>query len=173
MPTKVRADILAAAIEGFEAQKKRINVQIAELRAMLAGGPAQPVVAPAGAPTKRKVSAAARRRMALAQKARWARLRGESKQAAPATPEPTSPKRRISEEGMKRIIAATKRRWRLAKAAKAQATAAKKTAPAQKRTVVRKALKAPKKTTRRSAAVKGTAKATPAPTPVATNASGE
>ena len=141
MPPKVSADILAAAIEGFEAQKDRINGQIAGLRAMLSGGPAESVVAPAGAPTKHQVSAAARRRTTLAQKARWTRIRGESEPAAPSTPEPT-PKRRISEDGMKRIIAATKKRWRLAKAAKAQEAATKKAAAAGKKAAVKKAKKA-------------------------------
>ena len=39
MPTqKLNTAILLAAIEGFEQQKLRIDVQIAELRAMLSGG---------------------------------------------------------------------------------------------------------------------------------------
>jgi len=42
MPTKVTNEILTAAIEGFEAQKTRINAQIAELRETLSGGPAKP-----------------------------------------------------------------------------------------------------------------------------------
>jgi len=41
MPTKVTNEILTAAIEGFEAQKTRINAQIAELRETLSGGPAK------------------------------------------------------------------------------------------------------------------------------------
>ena len=35
MPTKLKTEIIAAAIAGFEEQKKRLNVQIAELRQML------------------------------------------------------------------------------------------------------------------------------------------
>jgi hypothetical protein len=58
---------------------------------------------------KRHVSAAARRRMSLAQKKRWAAGKGPSA-PAPQTRAP-APKRRISEEGMQRIIAAAKRRW--------------------------------------------------------------
>lgn len=58
-----------------------------------------------------------RRRMAEAQKARWAKIKGK---AEPPSPEPvaTKAKRQISAEGMKRIIAATKKRWRLRAAAK-------------------------------------------------------
>jgi hypothetical protein len=35
MPTKLNTEIVAAAIAGFEEQKKRLNAQIAELRQML------------------------------------------------------------------------------------------------------------------------------------------
>ena len=39
MPTpKLTNEIIAAAVEGYEAQKIRIDGKIAELRAMLAGG---------------------------------------------------------------------------------------------------------------------------------------
>jgi hypothetical protein len=55
--------------------------------------------------------------MALAQKARWAKIKGEVQQSTPPVPEPAKTKRRISEEGMKRIIAASKKRWRLQRAA--------------------------------------------------------
>jgi hypothetical protein len=43
MPTKLTHEIIVAAIEGYESQKKRIDVQIAELRAMLPGGSAAKV----------------------------------------------------------------------------------------------------------------------------------
>ncbi len=65
---------------------------------------------------RRRFSAAFRRKMALAQKARWANVRGQTELPPPAA-EPPKPKRRISAEGMKRIIAATKKRWRLQRAA--------------------------------------------------------
>lgn len=61
----------------------------------------------------RKRSLAVRRRMALAQKERWAKM---SEPPAPTKLKPAKPKRRISPEGMARIIAATKKRWRLARA---------------------------------------------------------
>jgi hypothetical protein len=38
MPTKLNPQILTAAIIGFEEQKRHIDLQIAELRAMLDGG---------------------------------------------------------------------------------------------------------------------------------------
>jgi hypothetical protein len=130
MPThKVNDEIITAAIAGFESQKQQIDAHIAELRQMLDGGPTQAATTPKPSPGKRKISAAARRRMALGQKKRWAEIKGEPEPSAPVTPEAPKPKRRISEEGMKRIIAATKKRWRLAKAAKAQPATTKKAAP--------------------------------------------
>ena len=118
MPKKLTEEIINAALDGFKAQKSRINQQIAELRTMLNGGPAQSAVASEPTPRKgRRMSAAARRRIAAAQRARWAKLRGEAKPAAPAARKASKPKRRISPEGLKRIIAATKKRWRLQRAA--------------------------------------------------------
>jgi len=78
--------------------------------------------------------------MALAQRARWAKIKGE---IAPP-PATVKPKRRISAEGMKRIIAATKKRWRLQRAVvKAPSTrAVKKVAPVT-RSAVKKAIPAP------------------------------
>jgi hypothetical protein len=129
----VNEEVINAAIEGFEARKTHLNQQISELRGMLEGGSAQTGAAAEPAPRKRgRMSAAARRRIAMAQKARWARVRGVSKPESAKVKTPT-PKRRISEEGMKRIIAATKRRWRLQRAAKAKsAKAAKRRAPVRK-----------------------------------------
>jgi hypothetical protein len=129
MPTqKLTNEIISAAIQGFEGQKKQIDVQIAELRAMLSGGTAETAATPEPTPLKRKkFSAATRRKMAAAQKARYSRQRGESARALePPSPEASKAKRKISAEGMKNIIAATKKRWRLQKAAKAQSAPAKK-----------------------------------------------
>lgn len=131
--SKLTSEIIIAAIGGFEDQKRQIDGQIAELRAMLPGGSIEPTAAPeAPGRKRRKVSATARKRMKEAQQRRWAKIREESGSPAPATPEPEKSKRRISEEGMKRIIAATKKRWalkRAAEAAKVKPTAAKKAAP--------------------------------------------
>ena len=76
MPQKLSHEIITAAIAGFEAQKERINSKIAELRNMLHHRDGH---AAAEAPKpKRKISAASRRRMALAQKKRWAAVKGRS-----------------------------------------------------------------------------------------------
>ena len=142
MPTKFATEILTAAIEGFEAQKRRLDDQIHELRTRLSGGSVEPAAMPeAPGRGRKKFSAASRRKMALAQKARWAKIRGASGPSTPATPKPAKAKRQISEEGMKRIIAAAKKRWRSAKAAKAQPATAKKAAKAQPATAKKAAVK--------------------------------
>jgi hypothetical protein len=109
MPTqKLTPEIISAAINGFESQKRRIDEQIAELRTMLPDG-SPPAATPEATPGKRKkFSAAARRKMALAQKARWAKIKGEQ---AP------KPKRKLSAAGRKAIIAATKKMWAAKRAA--------------------------------------------------------
>ena len=131
MPTqKLTAEIIHAAIEGFESQKRRIDSQIDELRQLLNGGSAE-TGAESGTPArKRKISAAGRRRMAAAQKARWAKIRGEAEPTSSlAAPKPARQKRKLSAAGRKAISEATKRRW-AAKRAEAQSkpTVAKKAA---------------------------------------------
>jgi hypothetical protein len=106
MLTKLNTEIVAAAIAGFEEQKKRLNAQIAELRNMLR---TEGTNGAGRAPNKRRISAAARGRIAAAQRKRWAEVR---KQAAPASSgAPIRKKRRLSAAGRKAIIEATKRRW--------------------------------------------------------------
>ena len=78
------ASFLAAALEGLDLQRKRIEEQIAQVRAMLGGKKASTgaSAAPAKPARKRVLSSAARRRIAAAQKKRWAEYR--RKQAAQA-----------------------------------------------------------------------------------------
>jgi hypothetical protein len=68
--------------------------------------------------------------MALAQKARWAKIKGDSEPPAPA--EAPQAKRKMSKEGLARIIAATKKRWAAVRAAKAQQEKAAAKKPAKK-----------------------------------------
>jgi hypothetical protein len=121
-------DIYSGAIEGLERRKAAIERALAALREVDAttaaeAAPDGATEAPAG--NRRKFTAAARKRMALAQKARWAKIKGEIEPATTPAPEPAKPKRRISPEGIQRIIAATKKRWRLQRAAAKSALAAK------------------------------------------------
>src|SRR5579863_3926923 len=109
------AEIVNAAIMGMEVQKTNLDAKIAELRAMLNGSSATPEATPESEPPKRKkFSAASRLKMAMAQKARWAKIRGESVPSTPAaTPEPAKVKRKLSAAGRAAIVAATKKRWAL------------------------------------------------------------
>jgi len=62
-----------------------------------------------GARPKKTMSVAARRRIAQAQRARWAKVRNQSPQANAR--HSNSGSRRISAEGRKRIAAAARARW--------------------------------------------------------------
>jgi hypothetical protein len=106
-------DILTAAIEGFEAQKRKIDAQISELRQRLGG--AVPKSAEPGSPGKgrRKMSAAGRKSIAEAQRRRWAAAREASPEGKPKV------KRKLTAAGRRRISEASKRRWAAAKAAAA------------------------------------------------------
>src|SRR4051812_16597284 len=86
------------AIQGFEEQKRQIDSQIAELRGTLAGG-SKDSTAEGPGPTRRRFSAAARRRMKEAQQKRWAKIRGEFKSASQPKPQPAKPKRKLSKAG--------------------------------------------------------------------------
>ena len=68
--------VLEAALEGLELQKQRIESQIREIRSLLGRRGKAPAAEKAnGATKKRNLSAEARRRIAAAQKKRWAEYR--------------------------------------------------------------------------------------------------
>src|ERR1035441_2011971 len=115
MPKELTAEIITAAITGFEAQKTRIDAQIAELRALLPGGSPEAATTPEVPKGKRqKMSAATRKRIGDAQRKRWA---ASKKAAEPPAPEAApKAKRNLSAAGRKAIIAATKKRWALKRA---------------------------------------------------------
>src|SRR5438105_12085789 len=97
MAQKLTPEIIIAAIAGFEAQKTSIDSRIAELRSMLDGGRTKSAVMPSetGRP-RRKFSAATRRKMAAAQRARYAKLK-QGSEPVQATAKPK--KRRMSAAG--------------------------------------------------------------------------
>ena len=155
MPTqKLTTEIITAAIEGFEQQKLRIDAQIAELRTMLPGGrtePAATLETPKG--KRRKLSAAARKRIGDAQRKRWAESRGASQPAAQT--EAPKRKRKLSAAGRRAIAEATKKRWAAFHAAKEAKKPAVAKKGAAKKTAARKAAaKAPVKVGAKKAAVK-------------------
>src|SRR6266851_4885446 len=103
-------DLLAMALVGYEAAKAKISATIAEIQAKLGHqGRGRPGVATDGAsPAKRVMSAAARKRIATAQRKRWAAVRKQGKSA----PKAAAPKKRkMSAAARKRIGGATRKRW--------------------------------------------------------------
>jgi hypothetical protein len=117
--------LLRAALVGYEAEKTKIEAVIAQIQTQLGHrGPGRPRTANVGteqsAPKKRRtLSASARRKIALAQKKRWAALKKQQS-------EPAKPKRRLSAAGRRAIVAATKKRWAAVRKAKALQAAPKK-----------------------------------------------
>src|ERR1017187_1328865 len=170
MPThKLTAEILNAAILGFEEQKRRIDTQIVELRQMLTGTPTETAAlseAPKG--KRRKMSAAARKRMGDAQRKRWAESKKESEPPSPVTPDAPKAKRKLSAAGKKAIADATKRRWARVRAEAAKAAKAQQT-PAAKKAVKRVPVKASRKAAKKGAAKRPQkAATTPPAVPAAT-----
>lgn len=157
MPTKLNTEILNAAIEGFEAQKSRIDARIAEIRQMLNDGRTETAAAPEQPKRRRKLSAAARKRIGEAQRKRWAESRRQAERPSqPVTSEAPKPKRKLSAAGRKRIIEATKKRWAAIHAAKQAEKAA-----VAKKAAAKKAVG--KKTAAKKSPVKVAKKATKAP----------
>jgi hypothetical protein len=115
MPKTLTPEIVLAAIAGFELQKAKLDSQIAELRSMLDGsGRSESPSTPTGRPRK-KFSAATRRKMAAAQRARYSKLRQGSE---PTQPVIAKPRRKLSAKGRRAISIAAKKRWKAIKAAK-------------------------------------------------------
>lgn len=115
---KTDYSLLEAALIGYQHQRELLAVKIAEIQHQLGNAPA---TASDEAPKKRVMNAAARKRIAQAQRKRWAEF--HKTQGAPAK------KRMMSPEGRERIAEATRKRWAEFRAAKAAAAGGK---PARK-----------------------------------------
>src|ERR1043166_7313738 len=75
-------EIIRAAIAGFEEQKRHIDDEIAELRAILPGSNSRTDgTTPRARKGRHGMSAEGRARIAEAQRKRWAALKGDSKAA--------------------------------------------------------------------------------------------
>jgi hypothetical protein len=111
---KLTDNDLSAIIVGYESERDRIAARIVEIRQILSGGRSEPAVSTETAKPRKKRSAAVRRKMALAQRARYARLKQDSEPAPAAKPK----KRKLSAAGKAAIVAALKKRWADVKAAK-------------------------------------------------------
>ena len=115
MTRHLTAEILAAAIEGFEARKLRIDEQIAQVRQLMNGH--GPTAAGTSEPQKRagrRMSAAARKRIGDAQRKRWATTKRGVSTGSKLT---AKPKRKLSAAGSAAIVAALKKRWAAKRAA--------------------------------------------------------
>ena len=109
-------------------EKSRIEARLTAINRVIGGDDS--TVTSAAKPTakrggRRQFSAATKARMAAAQKARWAKLKGTSTTTTPAAKK----KRKLSAEGRAAIVAATKARWAKLKATKQAGT--KSSAPAK------------------------------------------
>ena len=115
MPRGTRVDetLLEAALIGFEQMRGNIAEKMASIRRTLGGDGARAEAAPV--PRRRPLSTAARRRIAAAQRKRWALAK--AKQAGP--------KRTMSIEARRKIAAAQRKRWAAAKKAPAKKIAAR------------------------------------------------
>jgi hypothetical protein len=152
MPThKLTPEIINAAVLGFEEQKLRIDVQIAELRAMLTGSPTATAATPEVPKGKRRMSAAARKRIGDFQRKRWAESKKESEPSSPVAPKAPKLKRRLSAAGKKAIGDATRKRWARVRAEAAKAAGAQQ-APAAKKAVKKAPVKASRKAAKKVAA---------------------
>ena len=108
---KTDYSLLEAALIGYQHQRELLAVKIAEIQRQLGNAPA---TASTETPKKRVMNAAARKRIALAQRKRWAEY--HKTQGSPA-----KKKRVMSAEGRERIAEATRKRWAEFRAAKAAA----------------------------------------------------
>ena len=135
MPPTADADFLAAALIGYQEKLKEITGRIAALRAelgqtKLATANVSTGAKPAG--VKRVLSPAARKRIAAAQKKRWAAVRAAKAAAAKpapakkvAPPKPVAKKRVPPKRAARKVTA---RKAPVAQAAAAVAPAAAQTA---------------------------------------------
>jgi hypothetical protein len=123
MPNNLTPQIIAAAIEGFEGQKNRLDAQIAELKEMLKGRRTESAAAEPLKRKRRRIRAAS----AEAQQKSWATTK-QRPSLKLVTLEAPKRKRKLSAAGRKRIIEALKRRWALkrAESENAQKSSAKK-----------------------------------------------
>ena len=119
---------LSGALQQLRAERKqaqshleKLNQAISVIESLNGSGASRATNQPTritSAPT-RKVSAASRRKMALAQQARWAKIRKESKPAGVGVAKTTSSapvKRTMSAAARRKIAAAQRARWAKVKA---------------------------------------------------------
>jgi hypothetical protein len=124
MSIQIDRSVLEMALVGYEAERRKIEEKIEEIQRQLGGRikGTTPAASTDGARAKRGISVAGRRRIAEAQKQRWATFR--IKQGArTVTRRKVAKKRRTLSPAAKAKLAANLTKARAAKAAKAAAGA--------------------------------------------------
>jgi len=114
-------DLTTSQLNRIIAIKEQIETLQGEIESIAGDGGEVPSPFPGDNPRKRRRSAAVRARMAAAQKARWAKIKGKA-DSKPAK----KGKRRLSAAGRAAITAATKARWARVKGTTATPKVAKK-----------------------------------------------
>lgn len=111
-------ELLRYALIGLEEEKRFIEVKIAELRertekgaAPERGGVKSSKDQDAALSSSKGFSAAAKRRMAAAQRARWARYRQQQNAGSVPSGASTAKKRTMSADARARIAEAQRKRW--------------------------------------------------------------
>ena len=107
----------------LQQEKANLETRLAEItQALSASGGAAPMAA--AAPGQRHFSAATNAKMAAAQKARWAKLKGAESAPVTASAAPTKTNRKYSAEAKARMAAGAKARWAKVKAGQSAKPAA-------------------------------------------------
>ena len=113
------------ALRELREKRSQSQIEIEKLDQIIAGieslNGAGAVVPSKTAQLKRIISAASRRKMALAQKARWASIRKGSQPVVAKSTASAPAKRKISAAGRKRMGEASRARWAALRAAKKKA----------------------------------------------------
>src|SRR5690348_206545 len=107
---KLDQALLEAALAGFLQQRDQVDAKISEIQSQLSGSSTS-------SHKSREMSAAARERIAAAQRKRWATFH-KTTPAAAAKKAPAK-KRQLSPAARKRIADATRKRWAAYRAQKA------------------------------------------------------
>ena len=107
-------------------EKAKLEARLSAINKVLGGEVSVAAAAPATRGGKRTFSAATKAKMAAAQKARWAKLKGTARATkAPAAVPTPKKKRKMSAAGRAAIVVAAKARWAKVKEQKVAKTSSK------------------------------------------------
>lgn len=116
MNSSVTVEQLKRAVE-IKEQIEQLNAELASILGGQETGNARPAVAGVQSGKRRGMSAAARAKIAAAQRARWAKAKGNDKISTTNASAKPGKRKGMSAAGRAKIAAAAKARWAKAKAA--------------------------------------------------------